>query len=131
MCVLAENWRQAATKRALAPGHVELNAGEGGLPKASVVSVSQLFTVDKNQLEGCIGILSAQRVCQILDWMVLILCLSGVALTVNFAAVQHKATRAASGMRSAQKLIAILEAQGVKRTAIEKSFKETGVRITA
>ena len=36
--------------RAGAPGNVRLEVGEGGLPKASVVNVSQLYTVDKAEL---------------------------------------------------------------------------------
>jgi mRNA interferase MazF len=68
VCALSTNM-----KRALAPGNVELKAGEGGLPKASVVIVSQLFTVDKDQLEDQIGTLSAKRVRQILDGIDLVL----------------------------------------------------------
>jgi mRNA interferase MazF len=60
-------------KRANAPGNVALNFGEGGLPKASVVIVSQLFTVDKEQLEEQIGTLSAKRVRQILDGIDMVL----------------------------------------------------------
>jgi mRNA interferase MazF len=68
VCALSTNM-----KRALAPGNVELKAGEGGLPKASVVIVSQLFTVDKDQLEEQIGTLSAKRVRQIMDGIDLVL----------------------------------------------------------
>jgi len=68
VCALSSNM-----KRALAPGNVELKAGEGGLPKPSVVIVSQLFTVDKGQLEEQIGTLSRQRVRQILDGIDLVL----------------------------------------------------------
>jgi len=60
-------------KRALAPGNVALKAGEGGLSKASVVIVSQLFTVDKEQLEVHIGTLSAKRVRPILDGIDLVI----------------------------------------------------------
>jgi len=38
-------------KRGTAPGNVLLEAGRGNLPKQSVVGVSQVFTVDKGQLE--------------------------------------------------------------------------------
>lgn len=54
-------------KRAAAPGNVQLEAGEGGLPKPSVVLVSQLFTVDKSDLTEHIGTLSKKRVRQILE----------------------------------------------------------------
>jgi mRNA interferase MazF len=68
VCALSSN-----LKRANAPGNVALNVGEGGLPKACVVVVSQLFTVDKEQLEEQIGTLSAQRVRQILDGIDMVL----------------------------------------------------------
>jgi mRNA interferase MazF len=68
VCALSSNM-----KRATAPGNVALNSGEGGLPKASVVIVSQLFTVDKDQLEEQSGTLSAKRVRQILDGIDLVL----------------------------------------------------------
>jgi mRNA interferase MazF len=38
---------------------VLLKAGEAGLPKASVVNVSQILTVDKAELVECTGKLSA------------------------------------------------------------------------
>jgi mRNA interferase MazF len=47
-------------------GNVVLDQGEGGLPKRSVVNVSQLFTVDKARLEQWQGTLSKRRVRQIL-----------------------------------------------------------------
>ncbi len=54
-------------KRAAVPGNVLLETGEAGLPKQSVVVVSQVFTVDKTQLAEYIGTLSNKRVRQILD----------------------------------------------------------------
>lgn len=60
-------------KRAASPGNVELKAAEGGLPKPSVALVSQLLTVDKNQLGEYIGALPAKRVRQILDGISLVL----------------------------------------------------------
>jgi mRNA interferase MazF len=68
VCALSSN-----LKRANAPGNVALNSGEGGLPKASVVIVTQLFTVDKDQLEEQIGTLSAKRVRQILKGIEMVL----------------------------------------------------------
>lgn len=53
--------------RAQAPGNVRLNRGEANLPKASVVNVSQIHTVDKGELFEKIGVLSPKRVQQILD----------------------------------------------------------------
>jgi mRNA interferase MazF len=61
-------------RRADAPSNVLLDLGESGLPRQSVVNVSQLVTVDKSQLGEKIGTLSAKRVreiweglCQILE----------------------------------------------------------------
>jgi len=68
VCALTSN-----LKRASAPGNLELAAGEGGLIKPSVVIVSQVFTVDKSQLEEQIGTLSERRVRQILDGIDIVL----------------------------------------------------------
>lgn len=54
-------------QRAKAPGNVLLQKGEGGLPKESVVVVSQILTVDKIDLVEKIGSLPIHRVGQILD----------------------------------------------------------------
>ena len=62
VCVLTSNLRRAAV-----PGNVLLEPDEGDLPKQSVVVVSQIFTVDKRQLDEYIGTLSSRRVRQILD----------------------------------------------------------------
>jgi mRNA interferase MazF len=62
VCALTSNLKRAGT-----PGNVLLQAGDAGLPKQSVVVVSQIFTVDKTQLDEYIGTLSAKRVRQILD----------------------------------------------------------------
>lgn len=61
VCALTSNLRRAG-----APGNVLLAAGEAGLTKQSVVVVSQLFTVDKSQLDEYIGTLSVKRVQQVL-----------------------------------------------------------------
>lgn len=62
LCGLTSN-----VKRSTAAGNVLLQAGEGGLPRPSVVVVSQMVAADKMQLEEYIGTLSAHRVRQILD----------------------------------------------------------------
>ena len=62
VCVLTTNLR-----RATAPGNVLLEQGEANLPKASVVNISQIFTVDKRDLDEYIGTLSRSRINQILD----------------------------------------------------------------
>jgi mRNA interferase MazF len=53
-------------QRASAPGNVLLKPKEANLAKQSVVNVSQIFTIDKTQLEEKIGTLSARRVREIL-----------------------------------------------------------------
>ncbi|MFI5043491.1 MAG: type II toxin-antitoxin system PemK/MazF family toxin [Acidimicrobiales bacterium] len=53
--------------RAAAPGNVELDRGESGLPKASVVNVSQVVTVDKTQLVDRLGRLEPHRIDQVDD----------------------------------------------------------------
>lgn len=52
--------------RATEPGNVLLDAGEGGLPKRSVVVVSQIDAVAKSALVVLIGRLSHERVEQVL-----------------------------------------------------------------
>ena len=68
VCVLTSN-----LKRAEAPGNVLLEEGEVNLPTQSVVNVSQIFTVDKGDLQERIGTLSRSRVRQILDGVELVL----------------------------------------------------------
>lgn len=53
--------------RATEPGNVLLAAGEGGLPKASVVLVSQIDAVDRARLTTRIGALSDDRIEEILN----------------------------------------------------------------
>ena len=50
-----------------------LERGEANLPKASVVNISQIFTVDRSQLIEKIGSLSAVKMRQILDGLYLLL----------------------------------------------------------
>jgi mRNA interferase MazF len=68
VCALTFNLRQAE-----APGNVLLTPGEANLSKQSVVNVSQIFTVDKRQLEDKIGSLSMLRVREILEGIRLVL----------------------------------------------------------
>jgi len=51
--------------RGAAPGNVELERGESGLPKASVINVSQVVTVDKAQLLDRLGRLEPHRIDQV------------------------------------------------------------------
>lgn len=68
VCALTSN-----LKRANAPGNVLLEKGEGNLPKPSVVNVSQIFTVDKSQLDEYVGTLSHKRVREILNGIKLVI----------------------------------------------------------
>lgn len=61
VCALTSNLRRGQD-----PGNVMLDAGEAGLPKPSVVVISQLVTLDKTQIGDFIGTLSRSRVGQIL-----------------------------------------------------------------
>lgn len=60
-------------KRAEAPGNVLLETGEANLPKRSVVNVSQIYTLDKDDLIEKIGTLSGERVQEILYGIYLLL----------------------------------------------------------
>ncbi|MBM3295956.1 MAG: type II toxin-antitoxin system PemK/MazF family toxin [Candidatus Aminicenantes bacterium] len=62
VCELTSN-----LKRAEAPGNVLLRKGEGGLKRASVVNVSQIYSVDQSALAEKIGSLSPSRVSEIFD----------------------------------------------------------------
>ena len=62
VCAITSNVRLAA-----APGNVRLPRGEANLPKASVVNVSQLYTVDRTDLVEKIGSLSPARMDQVLE----------------------------------------------------------------
>jgi mRNA interferase MazF len=53
--------------RAGAPGNVLLRKGEGNLPRASVVNITQILTVDKRDLRNKVGTLSSIRVREIVD----------------------------------------------------------------
>jgi len=68
VCTLTSN-----LKRAQVPGNVLLEEGEANLPKRSVVVVSQLFTVDKEELVEKVGSLSPERVRQVLEGIFLLL----------------------------------------------------------
>ena len=61
VCTLTSN-----LKRAQSPGNVLLNKGEANLPKASVVNVSQIYTVNKDELTEKIGSVSAERMQEII-----------------------------------------------------------------
>lgn len=62
VCALSTNLNKATE-----PGNVLLEPGEGGLPKQSVVVVSQILSIEKSALGEHIGSLSPVRVEQALD----------------------------------------------------------------
>ena len=57
LCALTSN-----ILRASSPGNVLLKKGEANLPKASVVNISQIITINKFELEEKIGTLSPKRI---------------------------------------------------------------------
>ena len=59
--------------RAKAPGNVALDKGEANLPKKSVVNISQIYTVNKNDLIEKIGQVSEKRMKQILEGLMLLM----------------------------------------------------------
>jgi len=67
VCSLTSN-----LKRADAPGNVLLQKGEANLPKQSVVNITQIFTVNKSDLQDKIGKVSDTRFNEILDGIKLI-----------------------------------------------------------
>jgi mRNA interferase MazF len=68
VCAITSN-----LKRAEAPGNVTLEKGEANLPKKSVVNVSQVFTVDRDDLVEKVGNLRPQRIREVLDGLIVLL----------------------------------------------------------
>ncbi len=54
-------------KRGSVPGNVTLRKGEANLPKKSVVNISQILTINKNDLYEKIGTLSKNRIEEIIE----------------------------------------------------------------
>jgi len=61
MCALTSN-----LKRGLSPGNVVLKKGEANLSKKSVINITQIYTVDKNDLFEKIGKVNSERLKEIL-----------------------------------------------------------------
>jgi mRNA interferase MazF len=57
VCAITSNMKLAS-----APGNVQLGKGEGNLSKPSVVNISQVLTIDKDDVQEKIGQLSKKRV---------------------------------------------------------------------
>ncbi len=60
LCALTSNLQRASS-----PGNVLLKKGEANLPKASVVNITQIITLNKSELEEKIGTLSPKRIDEI------------------------------------------------------------------
>ncbi len=60
------------------PGNVRLRKGEANLPRACVVNVSLLRTIDRARLAARIGTLSPSRVKQVLEGLALLLGLDAI-----------------------------------------------------
>jgi mRNA interferase MazF len=67
VCLITSN-----LSRAKAPGNVLLKKGEANLPKASVVNVSQILTVDMAELTECVGNLSGTAAAAVRDGLYLL-----------------------------------------------------------
>lgn len=61
------------------PGNVRLRKGEAGLPRPSVVNVSQLRTIDRSRLGERIGTLVPQRINEVMGGLALWLGLDQAA----------------------------------------------------
>ena len=73
VCAITSN-----LKRAKSPGNILLPPGESNLPKQSVITISQIYTIDKKDLSERIGTLNSERVQKMLDGMDLILKLRDI-----------------------------------------------------
>jgi mRNA interferase MazF len=61
------------------PGNVRLRRGEAGLPRASVVNVSQIRTIDRARLTDRVGLLAADKMRHVLKGLALLLGTDEVA----------------------------------------------------
>ena len=68
VCLITSNIEHAAV-----PGNVAAKRGDTGLPRPSVVNVSQVLTVDKTELENKVGRLPAAVLASVLSGLRLLL----------------------------------------------------------
>jgi mRNA interferase MazF len=61
------------------PGNVRLRRGEAGLPRASVVNVSQIRTIDRSRLAERVGVLGPGKMREVLKGLALLLGTDEVA----------------------------------------------------
>ena len=62
VCSLTSN-----LKRGVSPGNIILKKGEANLPKKSVVNITQIYTVNKTDLVERIGMVTKNRILEILQ----------------------------------------------------------------
>jgi len=55
------------------PGNVRLRRGEAGLPRASVVNVSQIRTIDRARLVERVGVVGADKMRDVINGLALLL----------------------------------------------------------
>jgi mRNA interferase MazF len=55
------------------PGNVILKKGEANLPKACVINVTQIKSVDKRSIKEKIGTLSKEKISEVIDGMKLVM----------------------------------------------------------
>jgi len=55
------------------PGNVRLRRGEAGLPRASVVNVSQIRTIDRTRLVDRVGVVGADKMRDVINGLALLL----------------------------------------------------------
>ena len=55
------------------PGNVRLRRGEAGLPRASVVNVSQIRTIDRTRLVDRVGVVGTDKMREVLKGLALLL----------------------------------------------------------
>jgi len=67
VAVITSNLRLGAM-----PGNVRLRSGEGGLPRPSVVNISQLRTIDRGRLGERIGVLAPARLREVIKGLALL-----------------------------------------------------------
>ena len=55
------------------PGNVRLRKGEAGLPKPSVVNVTQIVAIDRDLIQSRIGSLSSARLAEVWEGVKIVL----------------------------------------------------------
>jgi len=68
VCALTSNVRISSS-----PGNVTLKRGEANLPKASVVNITQIITINKSEILDQIGTLSKNRINEVINGIKLLL----------------------------------------------------------